>query len=180
MRRIVPFFVAINQGESMRYWHFISLLSLCLPVTANACTSPGPGWRDVVDVVQPGATTLVYDPEDGSVVLHGESSNSASVEIMSANSLFIVENANSAAFAGLFDILSPDELFFLQPTGVGVRELGNVLPAGLSAADLSNELTIVSTCAWNYLLVVPEPNCNVISIVLLVCGIVRVVRRRIR
>ena len=136
----------------------IALLGVGTPLFA--CHGVG-GWAGLTPTIDPNRTMMVYDPANGNTVLHINHHLASLYEIKSTESNFIPENANPLAFNGLFDIVSEEKLFKLDPSGLrGSWDLGEVLPTGLNGAFLMEDLSIEITCESNrpLLHIVPEPN----------------------
>jgi hypothetical protein len=112
-------------------------------------------------------TSLVYDAGNGELKVDSPANtNLTSINIDSARALFIAANANADAFGGSFDNTSDNNLFKATfGDEFGDLSLGvGVMPAGLSEAEVTADLTAVGSLAGGGdlgpvdLVYIPEPS----------------------
>jgi hypothetical protein len=156
----------------------MAVMCVCLMVTsANAVEGP---FILSDSPVNENATTFVYDPGTGNLSTNsGGGKEITTWQVKSAGEKFIPEGlSDDALLSGLFDVLSAEKLFKLDPAGFPGADWGPIYPAGLSADDVMADFLIDGSLVGGgdlasaegggpYLNVVPEPS----SIALLALGL---------
>ncbi len=133
------------------------------------------------------AVTLTYEPSTGNLSYDGNGIDITTMEIKSAEGLFIPENVNSDIIVGPFDVFNTGKFFTLTtaPNQVAAVDIGPVLPTGLSFDAVLADLTVNGSLypqgnlvtapgGGPYLLQIPEPN----TALLLALGLFGLVRFR--
>ena len=124
-------------------------------------------------------TSLVYDPKSGELSVDPPAGKElTSINITSAGSQFIGDKP--AVLDGAFDNFAGDNIFKATFGGsFGNITFGNVLPAGMSEADVNADLTAVGSLAGGGdlgqvdLIFVPEPS----ALMLILIGLIGVTSR---
>ena len=127
-----------------------------------------------------GQTSLVYDQSTGELSVDAPAGKElTSINITSADNKFVGDKP--AVLDGAFDNFATDNVFKATFGGsFGSISFGNVLPAGLSEADVTADLTAVGSLAGGGdlgavdLVFIPEPA----SMVLMLLGLLGVCRRK--
>ena len=122
--------------------------------------------------------TVEYDSTNGQLRIEN-SHQLSTFELTSEDEQFLP--AKAVSFDGPFDVSRSDKLFLLSVDGIADEvALGNVLPAGLSLAELEADLSFDGSLTQGGRLadvrlhIVPEPN---YSLILVVSAILLAVRR---
>ena len=85
--------------------------------------------------------TIVYDPETGSFSIVSDR-DLDTIEIISESGLFEPDQLNADIFDGLFDVVSENKLFRLDPGGFDALDFGIALPPDLTEEFLLQDLNI--------------------------------------
>ena len=133
------------------------------------------GWAGVASTIDPELTMLVYDPSNGKLTFYPGLAQANWLEMTSEDSLFIPENANPNSFTGLFDGVREKDLLKIGDPEIEISDLGNILPTGLTAEFLLDDLNMFVLLGSNIPLlhVVPEPHSLAIPILLFFFSISR-------
>lgn len=89
--------------------------------------------------VSPDRLSIVYDPASGNVTAHApQGTKLTAFELRSSSMQFT--GACGGEFFGPFDVCSAEKVFKLSTGGFDTLDLGAILPAGLSASALADDL----------------------------------------
>jgi hypothetical protein len=152
-------------------------LSLALLLTiAISSAAEGGAFMLTTDAVVPNAVVVSYDSTDGNLSYDGNGLLITSMWLASEDHLFIVSNVDPEMFSGQYDVVSSAELFKLVgPRGVSGLDLGPVLPIGLTAESLLQDMFVDGSlqprghltdapAGGPYLYVVPEPSTGLVAL----------------
>jgi hypothetical protein len=152
----------------------MAALSVCLMATAaNAGSFTLSQSADVANGV-----VVTYDPASGNVSYNGNGVLVSTMELKSAENLFIPAGVNEGVVTGAFDVMNAGKFFKLVTDGVPSVDVGAILPTGLSADAVLNGIQVDGSIKPSgkltaapgggpYLYVVPEPS----SLALVCCGL---------